>query len=220
MPRPNFDLYLITDPTMPGGLVGSVESALCKGVPKGRVAVQLRAKTLSTSELVEVGRLLRSITHEAGAALLVNGPWQVAAAIDADGIQVPEGDSNLAEIRSELGPNALLGRSCHDLAGVIKSAAAADFVTLSPYFPVPGKAPPLSVESVREICQAAAIPVFALGGITPDRVSAAIESGAHGVAAIRGVLATKKPSHSLHALLEGLDRSRLSQSADNGEGGG
>jgi len=220
MPRPRFDLYLITDPALPLGLVGSVEAALREVVPSGRVAVQLRAKQLSAPELLEAGRKLRVLTERAGVALLVNGFWQVANAIGADGVQIPDGDCDMSEIRSQLGPQALLGRSCHDLAGVLASLATADFVTLSPYSAVPEEAPPLPSEMARKICHATSLPVFALGGITTKRAATALASGAHGIAVIRAVLGSVDPAQSLHQLLAELDVAKQVPSAEHGKSSG
>ena len=217
MTLPPFDLYLITDPAASGGLVGSIERALARGVPADRVAVQLRAKDLSEAELLAAGQHLRAITREAGVRLLVNGPAAIAKAISADGVQVPEGEYDLLLIRRALGEHALIGRSCHDLAGVQSCAGVADFATLSPYYAVPGKNAPLSTSMARDICERARIPIFALGGINKDTLVPAMASGAHGIAVIRAVFASQDPASALLELLASLDAARASASTQHGK---
>ncbi|HOF88051.1 MAG TPA: thiamine phosphate synthase, partial [Armatimonadota bacterium] len=46
----------------------------------------------------------------------------------------------------------------------------------------------VGLDALREVCAAVRIPVFALGGITPDRVPACLAAGAGGVAAITALL--------------------------------
>ena len=44
------------------------------------------------------------------------------------------------------------------------------------------------LDALRAVCSAVSLPVFALGGVTPERVPACLEAGAHGIAAIRALL--------------------------------
>jgi thiamine-phosphate pyrophosphorylase len=48
------------------------------------------------------------------------------------------------------------------------------------------------------------VPVFAIGGITPDRVAPVRASGAHGVAVISGILAAERPADRTKAFLDAL----------------
>ena len=54
-------------------------------------------------------------------------------------------------------------------------------------------------------CRAAAsLPVFALGGITPERLAALAGSGAAGVAVIGSVIGAENPARATESLLEAL----------------
>ena len=61
-----------------------------------------------------------------------------------------------------------------------------DFVVVGPVFETPSKAPfgrELGIEVLGAACAAVApVPVFAIGGVTPDRVRACLAAGAAGVA--------------------------------------
>jgi len=46
--------------------------------------------------------------------------------------------------------------------------------------------PPARIEFVESVAKAVAIPVIAIGGVTPEDVAALLNAGAHGIATIRG----------------------------------
>ncbi|NCA91611.1 MAG: thiamine monophosphate synthase, partial [Gammaproteobacteria bacterium] len=69
------------------------------------------------------------------------------------------------------------------------AALGLDYALLSPVMPTashPG-APHLGWEDFAALAEAAALPVYALGGLGPGEVEHAIQHGAQGVAAIRGL---------------------------------
>jgi thiamine-phosphate pyrophosphorylase len=46
------------------------------------------------------------------------------------------------------------------------------------------------------------VPVFAIGGITPDRVAAVRAAGPHGVAVISAILAAERPAEATKQFIE------------------
>jgi thiamine-phosphate pyrophosphorylase len=178
-----------------------------------RVAVQLRAKALTARHLHTLGQSLREVTQQAGVALLVNGRADVAHAVKADGVHLPEGGLRPAEVRRVLSEGALVGVSTHDAAGLAAAAAdGADYATLGPFAPTPGKGPPLGEDAFATMVRTAALPVLALGGVKSSNAATALRAGAHGVAVIRAVTRAADPAAAVCALLDALDRVR-------GEGG-
>lgn len=218
-----FDLYLITESDTPDGVIEGVTAALQPPIPPDRIAVQLRAKSWPLRDLAHVGHQLRAITRRSGVSLILNGPLQLAHEIGADGVQLPEDGPSVADARQQLGQRALIGRSCHDLAGIRESTCCgnllagdglgADFVTLSPYFSVPGKGQPLTNARAASLCRASNRPVFALGGIDLSRIDEVIAGGAWGVAVIRSVFSTHCPAAAVRKLVEGLDHAKTSPGA-------
>lgn len=216
-----FDLYLITDPQAPGGVVEVTRRAL-DAAPPGRVAVQLRARSLAPDARLRLGHDLRRVTADAGALLLVNREADLAARIAADGLHLP--DPHLGD-RSEPGsaekdplPGTvpeLRGVSCHDLEGVRRARRdGAAFVTLSPFAESPGKGEPLAAARFTEIAAEAVamgIPVLALGGIDPTSAGRAVAAGASGVAVIRAVYRAPDPAQAVQQLIASLDTARRSR---------
>ncbi|MGB8412364.1 MAG: thiamine phosphate synthase [Candidatus Binatus sp.] len=220
-PRVSFRLYLITDRRVvrSGDLVSACEAALTaarEAAPPGTVALQLREKDLSARALYELALRLRAICSRAGAPLIVNDRVDVAIAADADGVHLPSDSIGVSMARTLLGPKRLIGVSTHsppDVAGAAREGA--DFAVFGPVFdplskPAAGSA--WGASGLRAACAAGAIPVFALGGITPDRTrelfaSADPAARPAGVASIGAIFAAESPALATVAMLSALDPS-------------
>lgn len=140
------------------------------------------------------------------ARLVLNSahPTSMSAGVHArssDPLPPPRGDL----------PERLCGRSCHTVDDVIAASEAGyDYVTLSPIATVPGKGEPLGVDGfarmIRDIRAAgAAVPILALGGVTPDLAPALRQAGAHGVAVIRAISRADDPGAVARAFVHAFD---------------
>lgn len=199
-----FDLMLITEGATDDA-VDRTRQAL-RSVPRGRVAVQLRDKERSGRELLRIAQRLRSITHDAGAALIVNTRADVAAAVSADGVHLPSNAVRVDEARVAFPEAIHVGVSCHDMQEVARAASeGASYVLLSPFAETPGKGEALTDAEFSRLAHASAIPTFALGGIDVRNAASALAAGAQGLALIRGVYGADDASAVVHALLGILD---------------
>jgi 8-oxo-dGTP diphosphatase len=83
----------------------------------------------------------------------------------------------------------VVGASCHDASQLARAVTlGADFATLSPVTATashPGAAS-LGWPAFQVLAEAAALPVYALGGMGPSRLEEAHAAGAQGVAGISG----------------------------------
>ena len=87
--------------------------------------------------------------------------------------------------------------------------AGGDFVVLGPVFDAiskPGKG--VGIAALEKIVTAAGVPVLAIGGITPERVSVCLEVGAAGVAAVSGVFAHGRIQESVSRYMEALNEAQ------------
>src|SRR3954467_1226509 len=107
---PSFDLILITDEGP--DLVARLARALAH-VPPQRVAVQLRLRKSSTRETFEIARELRALTRTRHSTLLINDRVDVALAVEADGVQLPEAGLPVEVARKLLGSQSWVGVSRH-----------------------------------------------------------------------------------------------------------
>ncbi len=151
--------------------------------------VQLRAKSLGGVAYQSLAEQVIEQCRRSGARVLLNAEAHLALQLGADGIQLSSQRLQQVTERS-LPDNLLLGASCHS-AGELAHAQAigADFALLSPVKPTashPG-APALGWEAFANLVDSCAMPVYALGGMTPADLGEAITHGAQGIAAIRAL---------------------------------
>ena len=191
------------------GLIAACEEALSSAQPFGReVALQLREKDLSGRELLELARELRKVCTRYGARLIINDRIDVAIACDADGVHLPANSFAVADARKILGPAKLIGCSTHSIDEVkTASHAGADFIVFGPVFDPISKSSygrATGVEMLRAAWDAATIPVYALGGITAERIRELRDSGVSGVAAIGSVFGAESIADATRALMQAI----------------
>jgi thiamine-phosphate pyrophosphorylase len=193
----NFRFYLVTDRKQcaPRSLQSIVREACDAGVK----AVQLREKDLVPREVEEYVARLLEITHDRDTLLLLNRKEPIreaedaylAASLTVDGFHFPEGMTFPHELRSRF-PKALVGMSTHSTGAAVSAAAeGASFVTFGPVFETPSKkayGEPQGLDGLSRVTASVTVPVFAIGGITPDNAADCIAAGAHGVAAVSAVM--------------------------------
>jgi thiamine-phosphate pyrophosphorylase len=198
----DFNLYLITDRHLvpPGSTLPELVEAALKG---GVRAVQLREKDLPARDLYSLALELRKTTLRHGARLLINDRIDVALAVEADGVHLGGHSLPVSVARKILGPDRLLAVSTHHQAEILAASAdGADLVTFGPVFATLSKAPygpPQGMERLREACAGASLPVFALGGITVDRIAEVLAAGAAGAACIAALLTARDPAAAARA---------------------
>lgn len=147
-------------------------------------AVQLREKDLDDRSLFGLARLARTALPPR-TRLLVNGRLDIALAAGADGVHLPADGVPAAPLRTRFGAGVLIGRSTHRVEEVERAREeGVDYVTFGPVYATPGKGDPVGTA---ELARAAAVglPVYALGGVTLERLGELAAAGASGVAAIR-----------------------------------
>ncbi|MFC5576665.1 thiamine phosphate synthase [Lysobacter niabensis] len=205
---PRRGLYAITpDEPDTGRLLARVESVLRAGA----TWLQYRNKTASDDLRAEQALALQPLCRSFDVPLIINDDWALAAAIGAAGAHLGEDDGQLALARHEMGPDAVLGASCYDDAGLARQAvfAGASYVAFGAFFPSPTK--PNARQASPALLQEAAalgVPRVAIGGITPDNARPLVEAGADLVAVISGVFDAPDPAAATRAYLSCFESSR------------
>jgi thiamine-phosphate pyrophosphorylase len=179
----------------------------------GLPAFQWREKDLAAGATYTFLQGLVSALRASGepAALLVNDRIDIALALGI-GAHLPEGALPTRIARTLLPAGTLIGRSTHSRRSAEQARdEGADYVTFGPVFDTPSKrayGPPQGVEALREVCEALpGFPVLAIGGVTPPRMRACREAGAHGVAVIGAIWNASDPTAACRRLLDELSGS-------------
>jgi thiamine-phosphate pyrophosphorylase len=187
---PTFKALAISDrASLPGGDLSSWLGLLAQAVPAEILAVQIREKDLDDRALYGLARLARSALPPS-TRILINGRLDIALAAlaDTDGAHLPVDGPPAAALRARFGPGVLLGVSTHHPEEVERTHRdGADYVTFGPVYATPSKArfgPPLGLDALRRAA-AVGLPVYALGGVTLERLGEIAQAGAAGVAGIR-----------------------------------
>jgi thiamine-phosphate pyrophosphorylase len=165
-----------------------------RAVEGGATVIQLRLKGAPTKDVIEAGRAFVDLP----ATLVVNDDVEAALALGADGVHLGRDDSG-SERALENG--LLLGTS----ASSVEEAQAgeqlgASYIGAGPVWATPSKPdadPPIGLEGLREICEAVAIPVVAIGGVDAANAPACIAAGAAGVAVVRAAADTRAVGEAL-----------------------
>jgi len=150
--------------------------------------VQYRGKAADAALRREQARELRRLTAQWGARLIVNDDVALALEAGADGAHVGQDDLPAAQARRMLGPERILGVSCHNRLELAEQAerAGADYVAFGSFHPSGVKpeavrADPALLTAARERI---GLPRVAIGGITPENAPALIAAGANAVAVV------------------------------------
>ncbi|MDE2831657.1 MAG: thiamine phosphate synthase [Gemmatimonadota bacterium] len=195
-------LYLIADRATCGDR--PMLDVLARALDAGVRLVQLREKALDRDVLEALAEQVLSLVARYDAMLLINSVADIAVKIGAQGVHLPGGALPRA-VRDRIGSSFLIGYSTHTCAE-LDCAGGADFVTYSPIF-TPGSKPGYDgVEAgLAGLANAVAhsrLPVYALGGITPQRAARCRTTGCAGVAVMSGILAARDPAKAVREFLK------------------
>jgi thiamine-phosphate pyrophosphorylase len=155
--------------------------------------IHVRNKNATARELLElVGWYVAR-----GDRVVVNTRADIAMAAGAAGVHLPSGSFAPQELRVIAPRGFTIGVSCHNRDDLRRAAdEGADYAYLSPVFAPISKQdsrPLLGLDGFAAAITGVAIPVFALGGMTPDRLSDCLAVGAAGIAGIGLVDLLKAP---------------------------
>jgi thiamine-phosphate pyrophosphorylase len=159
----------------------------------------LRAKHLSSAELLDHAERLVHAAGAYGASVIVNDRVDVALLAGAAGAHVGQEDLPPAAARRLLGPNSVIGYSTHTPAQIEAAVhEPVTYIAIGPVFGTATKATgyePVGLDRVREAARIASDrPVVAIGGITLETAPHVIAAGASSVAVIGDLLTHGDPA--------------------------
>lgn len=138
----------------------------------------------------------------------VNARLDVAEELEAGFHAGSKGD-DVSTARNRLGPEAVIGFSAHYLTEAQAAVQdGADYLFFSPIFASPSKPGHMGVglDELRTFCEGIGddAVVYAVGGVTPERVESCLTAGAHGVGVLSGILHEEDVQAAAEAYLDVL----------------
>lgn len=161
----------------------------------GPEAIILREKDMGQQEYEKLARQVLSICEENKVKLIINKNIDIAAKLDIPFIHLSMEDLRLNKNR--LGQFKCTGASVHSADEAVEARElGAGYLIAGHIFPTDCKKglPPRGMDCLREVCSRVDIPVFAIGGITRERVQAVLETGAKGVCVMSEAMTCREPS--------------------------
>jgi len=172
-------LIFVTDPART-----PAPDAIVASLPAGS-AVVFRA--FGSADAVEVGRRLKAIAVRRGLILLAGADEQLAHAIGAHGLHLPERLAARARAVVRRRPGWIVTAAAHSRrAALLAARAGAHAILVSPVFESASRSAgrPLGPTRFAALARDAHIPIFALGGVTLHNIQRLLGSGAVGIAAV------------------------------------
>jgi len=182
-------LYLITPPRLELKAFAAVLDSALQG---GDVAsLQLRLKDVGDDVIRDAVRTLKLIAQRKDVAFILNDRPDLAAELDCDGVHVGQDDMPYDEARKIVGPNKVVGVTCHNSRHQALEAAeaGADYVAFGAFFPTATKEAKTTadIELVQWWAEIMEIPCVAIGGITVANAAPLVAAGADFLAVSSGV---------------------------------
>ncbi len=204
----DYSVVLVTDRGMAGArsLVDIVAAAVDGGV----TCVQLREKSCSTREFLDLAMELKSLLSATNVALIINDRLDVALAADADGVHLGQSDMPCQLARRLMGHSKIIGISAESMENALRAKRdGADYLGVSPVFDTPTKtdtAPALGFEGLSAMRKAVDLPLVGIGGVNASNAAEVIQNGANGVAVVSAIMAAADPEQAARDLVEMVKR--------------
>ena len=167
-------------------------------LPLGVKLVQLRVKDRPEGEVREAVRASLRLCAGHAATLVVNDYWRLAIEEGCGFVHLGQEDLDGADLGALAAAGVRLGVSTHDEKELGRALALSpDYVALGPIYPTLLKAMAFEPQGLARIgewkAMVGAIPLVAIGGLTPERAQACLKAGADSACVVTDVLRNADP---------------------------
>ena len=160
----------------------------------GADRIILREKQLPEEEYISLAKQAAQICGKYGVPLWVHTYISAADAVGTKNVHLSFGA--FTGLADDVRKAYDIGVSVHSAGEAVTAAKlGAAYVTAGHIFPTDCKRglPPRGVDYLSEICASVGIPVYAIGGITPENAPQVISAGAKGVCIMSGLMKAPEP---------------------------
>lgn len=184
--------YVISDEPRDG--TGAFLATLQDVLAAGNRLLQLRAKSLQDSQFRQLAQRALALCRSHDADLLLNALPHWVDELGAAGVHLPS-QRLMALDERPLGHDKWVAASCHNAAEVAHACRiGVDFIVVAPVSATASH-PGAAVHGwggLQALTEQATVPVYALGGMTPQHVPSAYRHGAQGIAGISSLWRSRR----------------------------
>lgn len=159
--------------------------------------IQLRMKDAPKEEIIEMAKVIKPLTDEKEAFLIINDHVDICRDVNCTGVHLGKSDMLPSKARLELGPLAVIGVTANTFEDIesVRSLDI-DYIGIGPFADTRTKknlAPVLGLQGITDLCgrmRSADINIahVAVGGIRLEDVQPLLEAGCDGIA-VSGAIA-------------------------------
>ncbi|WP_243148551.1 thiamine phosphate synthase [Oenococcus sicerae] len=201
------DLYLVAGTQNVHGdcdlFLKQIEIACQTGIS----AFQYREKgngSLAGAARVSMGRKVRDLVKKYQIPFIVDDDFQLAKALEADGIHVGQSDITVEKISANA-DNMFIGLSISNEKELAESQrlSRVSYLGVGPIFPTRSKNdanPPIGIDRLAKIGQSSALPIVAIGGISTQNAKQVRQTGLAGVAIISAIMQSSNMAQTIKSL--------------------
>ncbi|MEE1246853.1 MAG: thiamine phosphate synthase [Acutalibacteraceae bacterium] len=153
-------------------------------------AIILREKDLSEKEYKSLAAQVLEICNNHGVRCILHSFPEAAAELNCSALHMPLHRLSLLS-SEERASFKVLGASCHSVEDAKEAEKlGCTYITAGHIFDTDCKKglPGRGLNFLKEVCQSVTIPVYAIGGISADKVALIRESGAKGACVMSGAM--------------------------------
>lgn len=153
--------------------------------------IQLRFKNASSEDIFTLAEAVKKLCTQHQATFIINDNVPLAQKIDADGVHLGLKDMKITNAREILGKDKIIGGTANTLEDILNQInQGADYIGLGPFRFTKTKenlSPILGLKGYQEILEQLKLqrietPVYAIGGIQFEDLSAITQTGIYGIA--------------------------------------
>lgn len=198
-------VLLTTEYCRNGDVLKTAQAVLEAGVK----VIQLREKSLPDVQTLPLLRALTGLCRDFGAILFSNDRVDLALLGGTHGVHLGQTDVSPSDARRLSGRRLIIGKSTHSAEQALHAVEIekADYIGIGAMFNTSSKANPLlkGLKLAEEIASLKLnVPVFAIGGITLDRIRDLKSAGVTRVAVTQAIVGNESPGKEARKFVEAM----------------
>ncbi len=174
------------------------QDTLKQTIVAGCDCVQVREKTLTTTELIKHVCEVKEMADVYGVPVVVNDRVDIALATQASGVHLGKNDMSIQDARKLCGSEYILGKTVHNIDEI---SSEADYLGVGAMFASKTK-PGVQVAPLGLLKNSLAYHHLAIGGITPENVNELYSVGCKGIAVSSAIAHSETPEKIVASLLQ------------------